>query len=315
MAVICLSFIVGGLVGILFNRFALGTTETAWEDARTNFFLSPIMEVYELIWKWIMDWIIASQDAMWKNNQRCIHVDPCPCFDGYVAKIEQLEKEKAANEVECKRNMKGLNDRFVAAQKEAKDARKERDAYQQQFRQAQPMNNGLFTVSPGPDPRMAMWKKAHDEIQNSYDNLCTRYKDDTKRLNMQIDILQKQVNYAAGAGTDREDAQIQLTQAKSYIRRLEREKSGLIVSEAKLRQALAKERETHSEKCQNEAGCQKQIQFLLENVDRLQIHFRENEYLVHHVCTELLGMTHEEAQHTSLRSYLTTLTQRGKSVV
>jgi hypothetical protein len=145
-------------------------------------------------------------------------------------------------------------------------------------------------------------------LEQEIDNLVQDRANMTLQYNANIDKLQLQVNYARGAGEDKNVAQKQLEDMRVRIRKLERDNNALAMAGMVTRQALAKERETHSEKCQDEAKCSRKISQLEYKCKQLLDSHAYNDRMVVDAAFKF-GTPKEEAQHVTLMSYLSTVTR------
>ncbi|KAH7410558.1 hypothetical protein BKA64DRAFT_661255 [Cadophora sp. MPI-SDFR-AT-0126] len=252
----------------------------------------------------------------WKYTPRavgtpsnCHHVDACDCFFEKDRQIEDLTRAKEALQKEVQTLQTNLDAEKQLVQHANINiglVTGERDRLEARLTRPIP-SPGYWHTPRHDDARSSYWQQQYIERDSEYLQLANQKWEQEKAYKLEIEKLQKAVNYTQGAGIDRENAVKELYEAKATIRNLERERKILSLTGMNLRQELAKEKESHSEKCQNDAGCQRRIRELEENYDRAMAHIREDQTLVTDACIAL-GMDRKVAEHVQLRSYLADIT-------
>ncbi|KAI9048821.1 hypothetical protein LZ554_007652 [Drepanopeziza brunnea f. sp. 'monogermtubi'] len=303
LSLILLSLTVG-LIAVFINVL-LARFESVWEAAWNSPLLRPILALYQLSLR-SSALLLDSQQNRIQNGPTdfCKHLTDCHCWDYHWWEIIKTNDEKAVSEEDYRQRTAALSAELAAAQREAREAKETVIMYQNNFQEARsPLANGQPSGIRGIDPQIPFLKEKYDKMEQEYLNLMTQYKDDMKRLNHQVDSLQKNVNYAIGAGTDRDNALEALSNAKARIRALERSEMELSGVGMKLRQQLAAERHLGSDKCHDDAGCQKRITELKDNYDLAISTVREYDsmaiesYVFH-------GMPRKDAEHKTVRDFV-----------
>ncbi|KAH7346170.1 hypothetical protein BKA65DRAFT_272485 [Rhexocercosporidium sp. MPI-PUGE-AT-0058] len=296
---------------VVVDAFVFSRFKPAWDAASANLFAGPIIAVFTWLWRCILDHFSKFPKNLLGSAPMhiCTHVNPCHCYTEKDRRMAKLSDDNAALQTqlweaqESLQNGKRLLDvantnlGLVTAERDRCEAR----------------NNGGLP-SPGhwhnsrfKDARSKHWEEMFMQRDSEYVKLLSEKDEQERQYRRELGRLQKSVDYTSGAGLDREIALKELYEARGTIRKLERERNELSLAGMALRQELAKEKESHSEKCQNEASCQKRIQELEENYDRIIAHMREDQFLVTDACIKL-GMDPKEAQHVQLRAYLSEVT-------
>jgi hypothetical protein len=125
--------------------------------------------------------------------------------------------------------------------------------------------------------------------------------------NSEVVKWKEQVNYAQGAGGNMLVARTEVDDLKAKVRTLQRDNQALVEAGMQTRQALAAEKELHSEKCQDEAGCQMKISALQYRCKQLFDSHAYNDKMVVDAAIKF-GMPKEDAQHIDLMAYLRAVT-------
>ncbi|KAG4433642.1 hypothetical protein IFR05_010888 [Cadophora sp. M221] len=292
---------------ILIDAFFIHRFRTAWDVPSVNLFARPIIAVFTSLSYNMLN----LQSIFWRDQPTagrafiCTHVNPCYCFnekarvmaesrDAYTTLIRQLQAAQECLAAERKvLAIANTNLALVTAERDRAEARNQAG-----------LPSPAHWHSPRfEDTRSKHWEEMFIARDTEYLQLLQEKNEQERQYRRELERLQKNVEYTTGASLDRENAIKELYEARGTIRRLERERNDLSLAGMALRLQLAKEKESHSEKCQNEAGCQKRIRELEENYDRVMAHIREDQFLVTDACIKL-GMDPKEAQHVQLRAYL-----------
>lgn len=312
-----LAFLVGVGFGsatvfyILIDAFFFHRFRTARDVASVNLLARPVIAVFTSLWYSLLNFF----SVFWTNRAppgrafHCTHVKPCHCYAEKDRVMAELGDAKAAltNQLQAaQQHLAAQGQLLTIANTNLELVTAERDS-------AQARNNG-GPRSPAhwhnpriEDARSKHWEEMFMKSDTEYLQLLDEKNEREKQYRRELERLQKSAEYTTSAGLDREIAIKELHEARGTIRRLVRERNDLSLAGMALRLELAKEKESHSEKCQNEAGCQKRIRELEENYDRVIAHIREDQFLVTDACIKL-GMDPKEAQHVQLRAYLAEVT-------
>lgn len=292
---------------VIMDVHFIHTTRTAWGAANDIPLTGQILRFISWIWDIISSIWIAWKNPPWAvgNPNNCYHIDSCLCF---VAKDHQVLELSKNNEM-LHREVQALQTNLDTEKQLLERAKinlglvaGERDTLE--TRLSGPLPSPGHWHTPGhDDARSSYWQQQYLERDREYAQLASEKWEREKAYKLELEKLHKAVTYSHGADVDRENAIKEMYDAKAIIRNQEREINALSVTGMSLRQELAKEKESHSEKCQNEASCQKRIRELEDNYDRAMAHIREDQTLVTDACVAL-GMDRKEAEHVQLRAYL-----------
>ncbi len=147
---------------------------------------------------------------------------------------------------------------------------------------------------------MADLEEDKDNLIQEKNSLISKYNADFIRYKQQLD-------YNRGAGDNMILAVSEADALKAKVRTLQRENKALIEAGMQTRQALAKEREVHSEKCQDEVGCQMKISALEYKCKQLLDSHAYDDKIVVDAAIKFV-IPKEEAVHVDLMSYLHSVT-------
>ncbi|KAE8445083.1 hypothetical protein EG329_013798 [Mollisiaceae sp. DMI_Dod_QoI] len=262
----------------------------------------------------------SMHDIPWMQQRDCRHALLCRCQDRLNATVAQALQNEQSYLIHIQELTDRLTDSEFSAESFATLAKKmeiERDNYRYM---AEHPWNGNFTGnhaayaqgSPRAQPDLTA---AFDEARSRIGHLLAEA-DDVKEAHRRelaawqakVEKLQTEVNYSQGAGQDRIHAHNELENTKARTRVLERQLMEMTVTASTGRQALAKEKETHTERCQNEASCQRQILALQVACDKLKNFQLENDLVARQTAMQLRGLELKDVAHMTIRSVLTDLT-------
>jgi hypothetical protein len=234
------------------------------------------------------------------DRNQCLHLDPCTCFNAWVAaetrhriEIDQLRINVGSLESQLRRTTR------------------ERDgAYNRTQPTGQPPTMGAFVAVPPNDRIHSEFDRAQRrvaELEQEKDNWILEKNNLRSKYNTEIVKWKEQIDYARGAGENMLVAVTVVDDLKAKIRMLQRDNQALIEAGMQTRQALAAEREIHSEKCQDEAGCQMKISALEYKCRQLLDSHAYNDKMVVDAAIKF-GMPKEDASHMDLMAYLRAVT-------
>ncbi|KAK0120320.1 hypothetical protein ONS95_011726 [Cadophora gregata] len=306
-----LCFVSAIVIYVIIDAFFNHRLKTAWEAASDNMLVGPVLEIISWIWN-----TASSFWTAWKIPPRAVetpkkryHIDVCDCYNEKNRQIDDLNNTNTALQSAAQVLQANLDakERLLENAKTNLDlVSGERDKVEARLSGPLP-SPGHWHAPRHDDARSTYWERMYNERDSEYLQLVNQKWEQENAYKTELEKLQKSINHSQGAELDREDAVKALYEAKATIRNLEREHDALSVIGMNLRQKLAEEKETHSEKCKNEAGCQRRIRELEENYDRAMAHIREDQTLVTEACVAL-GMHRKEAEHVQLRAYLADVT-------
>ncbi|CZT07690.1 uncharacterized protein RAG0_13051 [Rhynchosporium agropyri] len=236
------------------------------------------------------------------HDDACFHSYPCDCFVEKDSIISKLRDQNVALE---------RQDQLTQNYRSSDTRRKDRANYTfggATDEEDSDLKSLAYQRRDSTQEYLAkLWENRYTELQSSFDRLKTEKDSREASYRREVESLRHSVNYTASVSLDTDNATNELRDARATVRNLERERHELSMAGMSLRQELAKEKESHSEKCQNNSSCQRRIQELEENYDRVISHMREDQFLVTDACIKL-GMDAKEAEHVQLRAYLAEVT-------
>jgi hypothetical protein len=145
------------------------------------------------------------------------------------------------------------------------------------------------------------------DLEQERDNWILQKNNLMSSYNTEVVKWKEQVNYAQGAGDNMLVARMEVDDLKAKVRALQRDNQALVEAGVQTRQALAAEKEIHSEKCQDEAGCQMKISALQYRCKQLFDSHAYNDKMVVDAAIKF-GVPKEDAQHIDLIAYLRAIT-------
>lgn len=258
-------------------------------------------------------------DIPWAQQRVCTHAPLCQCRDELDRQAAQCahDKQDLAQSVVYYKDL--LNESVLCEADLATQITKlqvERDNYRY-MAELPRTDNSTHSYPWGLPPPQPDLVGALDDARSKIGHLLAEA-DDLKAASRKelavwrskVDELQIQVNYSHGAGQDRSLTQDELENTKARVRALERELKDMTFTASMLRQELAKEKETHSEKCQNEAVCQREILALQVTCDKYRHYQTENDLLARDAAKRWKGLDDNAVANLTIRSFLeeTTLT-------
>jgi hypothetical protein len=309
----------GLLAFILFNDSSdFSEMYIAAKEAEKNTFVEPVAQFSIWAWAWAWEiWVRINTRSMKEHigSLGCTHVGGCSCFSESLQKAFQDYKETA-------KTSHAEMDRLIA---ENDGFRRDAKAIQNDYWRFESAANfcwakhrtetraadGVYcSAALHPDAFKDDYEQAKARImqlEKENDSLILDTKSNKRLFRVQIDNLQAQINYAQGAGEDRTTTKSELDTAHGRIRTLERQLYEASLAGMVSKQALAKERQTVTERCHSEALCQRKIKELEHKSQTLLDLHKQNEIDVSKAVM-LFGLSEEEAEHVSLKSYMTAAT-------
>lgn len=240
---------------------------------------------------------------------QCVHVDPCMCFVAWAeAQSHQLAVTEELRNGLVKKNaqLRGIEARLARVINECDDER----AYHRNQPTWQNPTIGAFVAATPTDRILSDLDRARrrvEDLEQEKDNWILEKNNMISKYNAELVKYKEQVDYARGARENMLVAVTEVNSLKAKIRTLQRDNKLLLEAGMQTRQALAAEREIHSEKCQDEAGCQMKISALEYKCKQLLDSHAYNDKMVVDAAIKL-GMPKEDAQHMDLMAYLRAVT-------
>ncbi|KAE9380990.1 hypothetical protein N431DRAFT_363108 [Stipitochalara longipes BDJ] len=229
------------------------------------------------------------------DAKSCVHVKPCTCFDKMQHDMDVLT--------------------FQLRSTEYKNARQVTNSTTYTYNKPPPGQNatmGIFVPTTPYDRDRLLSdyersKRRAADLEQEKDNWIQEKNNLISTYNAEFVKYKQQLDYSRGAGDNMILAVSEADNLKAKIRRLQRENKALIEAGMQTRQALAKEKEIHPEKCQDEAGCQMKISALEYKCKQLLNSHAYNDKIVVDAAIKF-GMPQEEAVHIDLMAYLQAVT-------
>jgi hypothetical protein len=258
------------------------------------------------------------------SKEQCHHVEACECFvarDGYILSLKQQNAELEQLLFAKLQELDRAQDQLQQAREELHDSRNIPYKSQPHFGNNPTLASMVPTYGAEPTYRADIAKVPYERVELEYERARRRIADlEQDKSNL---ILEKKhllstystelvkykdlADYSQGAGEGMLIAQTEVDDLKANIRSLQRDNQALMEAAMQTRQALAAEREIHSEKCQDEAGCQMKISALEYKCKQLLDSHAYNDKMVVDAAIKF-GMPVEDAQHVDLMAYLRAVT-------
>ncbi|PMD30923.1 hypothetical protein L207DRAFT_537362 [Hyaloscypha variabilis F] len=257
-------------------------------------------------------------DTASTDVKTCVHVKPCTCFDKMrndmnvlTFELRSTEDDHSNTEILLSNSEQEL-ERVRTQLDNARQLASSANYLYNPLSQGQVPTLGAFVANTQYDQdhlladfertrrRVADLEQDKDKLIQEKNNLISKY-------NAEFVKYKQQLDYNRGAGDNMILAVSEADALKAKVRTLQRENKALIEAGMQTRQALAKEREVHSEKCQDEAGCQMKISALEYKCKQLLDSHAYNDKIVVDAAIKF-GMPKEEAVHIDLMSYLHSVT-------
>jgi len=260
----------------------------------------------------------ATNDPISTQINSCVHVKACTCYDDVNRNLNVVEYRLAVSE---------QNNRYTEIQLSNANGELERVNIQLEnarrlVNSANHSNNprpagqspklGAFVVTTpyDRDSLLAEYERARRriaELEQDKEILIQEKNNTITKYEVELFKYKQQLDYNRGAGDNMLLAVSEADRLKAKVRTLQRENKTLIEAGMQTRQALAKEREIHSEKCQDAAGCQMKISALDYKCKQLIDSHAYNDKMVVDAAIKF-GMPKEEAVHVDLLGYLQSVT-------
>jgi hypothetical protein len=245
-------------------------------------------------------------------RKTCHHVDPCECFDERDRDFGIMQQQLA----ETNRTLYAIQIERDRVEAELEQTRTELEICNNRPSRMIPqyLSNiptmGAMVAAPPYERMLSDFEHARRrvvELEQERDNWILEKNNLILSYNTELVKWKEQVNYAQGAGDNMLVARTEIDDLKAKVRTLQRDNQALIEAGMQTRQALAAERELHSEKCQDEAGCQTKISALQYRCKQLLNSHAYNDKMVVDAAIKF-GMPKEDAQHIDLMAYLRAVT-------
>jgi hypothetical protein len=261
-------------------------------------------------------------EVPWGQRLICVHAHQCKYQDRErnLLAVLELERGKVVQHIIDSRDLVARhNIEREDLQVRLQESERERANYQY-VAELPRINNGSFNCAKcsglpllaPPDFSVAL-EDARSRIGGllmEADNAKAARLTEIASYKTMIDKLNAQINYSGSAGRDRSQTRTELEHAKSTNRFLERSLREITFTASELRQSLARERETHSEKCQNQAVCTRKILQLQVERDQFKHYQHESDLFARQSAKAIRGLRDSDVAHITIRSYLAEMTTK-----